>query len=201
MLAKCKQNAVTTVCRTHLLLAICHNVVFLRIFCGKHLEFRIFIRTFAAVTIRGRECVWQWTLFYDLKPLTHDKKDSSIRYGGPPLRSPRLLTDHRLKKRTDAARDVPGVVVAHSVVNDRQREPRPGRRRHIHPLDKRQPDRHCGQPVHIRQACRQRRRPHHLRAGQRRLHRRAGKGQHRHAGPQGRQRHPLLRKVQRRLHA
>ena len=60
--------------------------------------------------------------FYDLKPLTHDKKDSSIRYGGPPLRSPRLLTDRRLKKRTDAARDVPGVVVAHSVVNDRQRE-------------------------------------------------------------------------------
>lgn len=51
MLAKCKQNAVTTVCRTHLLLAICHNVIFLRIFCGKHLEFRIFIRTFAAVMI------------------------------------------------------------------------------------------------------------------------------------------------------
>ncbi len=109
MLAKCKQNAVTTVCRTHLLLAICHNVVFLRIFRVKHLEFRIFIRTFAAVTIRGRECVWQWTLFYDLKPLTHDKKDSSIRYGGPPLRSPRLCPDYTVKaggKLTVRAKDV-----------------------------------------------------------------------------------------------
>lgn len=109
MLAKCKQNAVATVCRTHLLLAICHNVVFLRIFYGKHLEFRILILIFAAVTIRGRECVWQWTLFYDLKSLTHGKKDSSIRYGGPPLRSPRLSPDFTVKaggKLTVRAKDV-----------------------------------------------------------------------------------------------
>ena len=76
-------------------------------FLRKTFGIRIFIRTFAAVTIRGRGNAYGNGHFYDLKPLTHDKKDSSIRYGGPPLRSPRLLTDHRLKKRTDAARDVP----------------------------------------------------------------------------------------------